>query len=51
MRHLLVSELKSAGSKRDWGHITTQIGMFSYLGLTKEQASFNLCESISLFTF
>jgi aspartate aminotransferase len=37
MRQLLVDNLKKAGSKRDWSHITKQIGMFCYTGLTPEQ--------------
>jgi aspartate aminotransferase len=37
MRQQLVSNLKSLGSKKDWSHITNQIGMFSYTGLKPEQ--------------
>ena len=37
MRAALVENLKKAGSTRDWSHITSQIGMFAYTGLTKEQ--------------
>jgi len=37
MRQLLKDNLKKAGSTRNWDHITTQIGMFSYTGLTPEQ--------------
>jgi aspartate aminotransferase len=37
MRTQLVDYLKAAGSKRDWSHITKQIGMFCYSGLTPEQ--------------
>jgi aromatic-amino-acid transaminase len=37
MRILLVEKLKAAGVKRDMSFITTQIGMFSYSGLTKDQ--------------
>jgi len=37
MRQKLVENLKSAGSTRDWSHITKQIGMFCYTGLTPEQ--------------
>ena len=37
MRVLLVENLKKAGSKRDWSHITKQNGMFSYTGLTPQQ--------------
>jgi aspartate aminotransferase len=37
MRQSLVDNLKSLGSKKDWSHITNQIGMFSYTGLKPEQ--------------
>jgi len=37
VRTLLVENLKSLGSKRDWSHITNQIGMFCFSGLTPEQ--------------
>jgi aromatic-amino-acid transaminase len=37
MRSLLVDKLKAAGVKQDMSFITTQIGMFSYSGLTKDQ--------------
>jgi aspartate aminotransferase len=37
MRVALVSELKRLGSKKDWSHITNQIGMFCYSGLTPQQ--------------
>ena len=37
MRQKLVDGLKSAGVTRDMSFITTQIGMFSYSGLTKDQ--------------
>ncbi|KAK8813155.1 hypothetical protein WA158_002747 [Blastocystis sp. Blastoise] len=37
MRSLLVENLKKNGSKKDWSHITSQIGMFAFTGLTKEQ--------------
>jgi len=37
MRTKLVEELKESGSTRDWSHITNQIGMFCYSGLTPEQ--------------
>jgi len=39
MRQQLVSNLKSAGSKRDWSHITNQIGMFCFSGLTADQVT------------
>jgi aspartate aminotransferase len=37
MRERLVKGLKEAGSKKDWKHITDQIGMFCFSGLTAEQ--------------
>lgn len=39
MRTELVAELKTLGSKRDWSHITSQIGMFCFSGLTPEQVN------------
>ncbi|KYR01536.1 aspartate aminotransferase [Tieghemostelium lacteum] len=37
MRESLVKYLKQHGSTKDWSHITNQIGMFCYTGLTPEQ--------------
>ncbi len=37
MRQKLVDSLQAAGVKQDMSFITTQIGMFSYSGLTKDQ--------------
>ena len=37
MRRKLVDGLKAAGVKQDMSFITTQVGMFSYSGLSKEQ--------------
>jgi aspartate aminotransferase len=37
MRELLKNELASAGSTRDWEHITDQIGMFCFSGLNGDQ--------------
>ncbi|MCY7318721.1 MAG: aspartate/tyrosine/aromatic aminotransferase [Ramlibacter sp.] len=37
MRIALVEKLKSSGVERDMSFITTQIGMFSYSGLSKDQ--------------
>ena len=37
MRQKLVEGLKAAGVKQDMSFITSQIGMFSYSGLTKDQ--------------
>jgi len=39
MRTALKSELAKAGSTRDWGHITSQIGMFCFSGMSKEQVA------------
>jgi aspartate aminotransferase len=39
MRGLLRSELEAAGSTRSWDHITHQIGMFCYSGLTAEEVT------------
>ncbi|EFW21573.1 aspartate transaminase aat1 [Coccidioides posadasii str. Silveira] len=37
MRALLKKHLEELGSKHDWSHITSQIGMFAYTGLKPEQ--------------
>jgi len=37
MRIKLVGHLKNMGSKKDWSHITNQIGMFCFTGLSPEQ--------------
>jgi len=37
MRDGLVKHLKQAGSTRNWSHITSQIGMFCFSGLTEPQ--------------
>ena len=39
MRAALVAALRRAGSPRNWDHITRQIGMFSFTGLTKPQCA------------
>lgn len=36
MRTALRSELEKAGSQKDWTHITDQIGMFCFSGMTPE---------------
>lgn len=36
LRERLVGNLKSLGSEHDWSHITNQIGMFAFTGLTEE---------------
>lgn len=37
MRKALTDELKRLGTPGDWSHITKQIGMFSFTGLTPKQ--------------
>ena len=37
MRHALKTKLEERGSTRDWSHITAQIGMFAYTGLSSDQ--------------
>ena len=37
MREALQSAIVKAGSTKDWGHITSQIGMFCYSGLKPDQ--------------
>mmetsp|Transcript_29583 Transcript_29583/g.79439 ORF Transcript_29583/g.79439 Transcript_29583/m.79439 type:complete len:443 (-) Transcript_29583:222-1550(-) len=37
MRTALRSALEARGSKRSWKHVTDQIGMFCYSGMTEEQ--------------
>ncbi|PHH79193.1 hypothetical protein CDD82_2537 [Ophiocordyceps australis] len=37
MRALLKEKLEKLGSKHDWSHITRQIGMFAYTGMTPEE--------------
>merc|ERR1712205_71045 len=37
MRSALVNELKALGSTKDWSHVTSQIGMFCFTGLSKAQ--------------
>ena len=39
MRHELRSELERLQTPGDWKHITTQIGMFSFTGLTPKQSA------------
>jgi len=33
MRAGLVKNLTDLGNEHDWGHVTSQIGMFAYTGL------------------
>ena len=37
MRVGLVASLKDAGSTLDWSHVTNQIGMFAYTGMSVAQ--------------
>lgn len=37
MRDLLKGNLEKEGSSRDWSHVTSQIGMFCYSGISQEQ--------------
>eukprot|EP01040_Poterioochromonas_malhamensis_P006542 gene6542-7043_t len=39
MRNLLRTKLEAGNSGRKWNHITEQIGMFCYTGLSKEQVA------------
>lgn len=39
MRSGLVDKLAAHGSKHDWGHVTSQIGMFAYTGLSTDQVN------------
>lgn len=48
MRALLKEKLEQLGSKKDWSHITSQIGMFAYTGLNAEQMS-KLAEEHSVY--
>lgn len=37
IRHQLKDGLKKLGSQKNWDHITNQIGMFCYTGMTSQQ--------------
>lgn len=50
MRALLKENLESLGSKHNWNHITDQIGMFAYTGLTAEQVD-KLAKEVSFLSF
>ena len=39
MRQGLVQKLKDLGNEHDWSHVTSQIGMFAYTGLSKDQVN------------
>jgi aspartate aminotransferase len=40
MRQQLVDNLKKNGSKKNWQHITNQIGMFCFTGLNQQQVKY-----------
>lgn len=48
MRDLLYSTLEQIGSTHDWSHITQQIGMFAYTGMSAEMCD-RLTEEYSIF--
>lgn len=48
MRHALVQQLVDQGSELSWSHITDQIGMFAYTGLSPSQCK-DLIEKHSVF--
>jgi aspartate aminotransferase len=48
MRALLKDNLEKLGSKHDWSHITNQIGMFAYTGLTDKEMT-RLAEEFSVY--
>jgi aspartate aminotransferase, mitochondrial len=48
MREQLVKALKELGSTRDWSHITKQIGMFCFSGLTPDQVD-TLAEKYAIY--
>jgi aspartate aminotransferase len=47
MRALLKGNLQELGSKHNWDHITSQIGMFAYTGLKPEQVD-RLAKEVSV---
>lgn len=44
MRQQLVDNLKQNGSKKNWQHITDQIGMFCFTGLNQQQVNKRLAK-------
>ncbi|KOS22768.1 Aspartate aminotransferase [Escovopsis weberi] len=48
MRALLKENLEKLGSKHDWSHITSQIGMFAYTGLNAQEMT-RLAEEFSVY--
>lgn len=51
MRTQLVDNLKKNGSKKNWQHITDQIGMFCFTGLNQQQVNLNKILNSILFLF
>ncbi len=52
MRLLLREKLEAGNSSRKWNHITEQIGMFCFTGLTKHQVhSSSIFINVSLIAF
>ena len=39
MRSGLVAKLKALGNEHNWSHVTSQIGMFAFTGLNKDQVN------------
>jgi aspartate aminotransferase, mitochondrial len=48
MRQSLVEALHEVGSTHDWSHVTQQIGMFAFTGLSETQCQ-RLTEEYSIF--
>ena len=48
MRVALKAELEAAGSSHDWSHVTDQIGMFAYTGMSAEMCD-ELTEQHAIF--
>ena len=48
MRALLRQGIENAGTPGDWSHITSQIGMFSYTGLTEAQCA-NMVDNFHIY--
>jgi aspartate aminotransferase len=49
VRNALKDGLKKEGSTKDWKHITDQIGMFCFTGMTPEQVGSIPFSQLSLF--
>lgn len=48
MRELLVAQLTRLGSKHDWSHVLSQIGMFAFTGMNSDMCD-ELTEKYSIF--